>query len=113
MKTTIRPFVHLATIEEDQEDIQLPPNETFVLTIDYPLSREALVEIETGEKGLGSLGLLGRIAKAYKKIYEEEDGTSEISIGKYGIWGHDIEDLYIEYVIVDFEKKTIKLRMGS
>ena len=35
------------------------------------------------------------------------------SYGKYGIWGHYMGELYIEGVLYNKSRKTIKLRIGS
>lgn len=33
--------------------------------------------------------------------------------GKYGIWGHRIEDLWLERMILDIETGNVKLFVGS
>jgi hypothetical protein len=77
-----------------------------VVKIDYPLTNPDYLEIEN-ERTFG--GILWEIAKRYKEIYAGEDKTAtEIksphpqlvnrgkSNGNYGIWGHDLGDLYFE-----------------
>lgn len=86
-------------------DLFLPPDEVFVLRIDYPLSKAAEFQIKTGAKGMGLGGLLAEIGRAYNKVYGKED--------EYGVWGHEMNDLAIEGITVDFTKKTIKLSVGS
>jgi cytidylate kinase len=62
----------------------------------------------------------------YKRIYREEDAdvgeptkhipgmlNREESKGRYGIWGHDIDDLVFEEVRIDTEKKTVRFGIGS
>jgi hypothetical protein len=62
--------------------------------------------------------------KAYKKIYNEEKqvgdpGTYEMlynrkkSEGRYGIWGHYLDDLYLEFITYDPKTKMVHLAIGS
>ena len=76
--------------------------------ISYPLN----VTVEVESKGVTSIGsLVWRVAKAYKDIYEEEENSAKIKTkpgnergmllnrnktnGVFGIWGHDMGDLYL------------------
>jgi|ERR1019366_4700639 hypothetical protein len=89
-----------------RNDLQtLPPNQTFELIIDYPVSNPATYKLHTGKSGMGLCRLLKEIGKAYEKVYAAED--------KYGVWGHFITDLAIEGISVDFKKKKIRLDVGS
>ena len=100
------------------EDIVLPPNQQFVLKIDYPLTKSAIFEFNSGLKGITRHQLSEKIRKLYKKVYKDEDKsvghkTSYIkgmfnrgfSDGKYGIWGHYIGDLVL--VDADVSKKNV------
>ena len=42
-------------------------------------------------------------------IYEEEKENP----GKYGIWGHHIEDLWLEKATLDIETGNVKILVGS
>lgn len=97
---------HISDIENSipKEDIFLPPNTTFKLLINYPCKGTFFI-IQVRDKGWGSLQLIRKIGECYKKIYEDP--------GKYGVYGHDIGDLYLESIEVDFEKKLITLGVGS
>lgn len=53
--------------------------------------------------------LINEIVLAYKGIYEEEKENP----GKYGIWGHRIEDLWLERMILDIEIGNVKILVGS
>lgn len=53
--------------------------------------------------------LINEITLAYRRIYEEEKENP----GKYGIWGHHIEDLWLERMILDIETGNVKLFVGS
>jgi len=78
---------------------------TFTVTLDYPLNKEYKFEV----KGpLNAYDLCIHIVKEYQKIYKENEQG-----GKWGIWGHSIDDLYIEGLRVNYEKKTVRIDMGS
>jgi hypothetical protein len=89
------------------QDIFLPPNEEFELQIDYPCDR-TLFHIQTGANGMGTLRLVKEIGKSYQKIYKDADTTNP-----YNVWGHDVGDLVIERISVDYVSKKIKLAVGS
>jgi hypothetical protein len=86
---------------------KLPANQTFDLIINYPLGGTAPhhFSIKTGKRGLGLIGLLGKIGQAYELLYEDPIGNN--------IFGHDIYDLCLEGLSVDFKNKTITLSVGS
>ena len=100
------PIAQLSAIWKGEMD-RLPANETFQLLIDYPFggSREHYFKIKTGKNGLGLIGLLGKIGKAYEKIHERPEES--------GVFGHDIDDLRLEGVSVNFKTKVITLDVGS
>lgn len=83
----------------------LPPNKTFELVIDYPLDKPALFPIKTGKKGIGMLRLFKEIGKAYNKVYDD--------VYQYGVFGHDIGDLFLEGINIDYEKHKITIEVGS
>ena len=37
----------------------------------------------------------------------------ELNPGKYGIWGHRIEDLWLEKATLDIETGNVKILVGS
>lgn len=95
------------------------------MLIDYPLNKPAVFEIESAT----SIGvIISSIGEAYRKIYNEEEETSSLNVtppeergmclnrnrtnGRYGIWGHDIEDLYIEGITVH-DNGILTIQMGS
>ena len=98
--------------------------------IEYPLHNPVEVE-EVQENGWSLGSICMSIANQYRKIYNEEDETTEVPAGdmldigllnrnqtngRHGIWGHVIEDLCIE--ILEITEQTpeytrIKLYMGS
>lgn len=79
--------------------------------LDYPLSTAVGVEIQPYDVAWRSpyycmsIGwLLWSLARAYEKIYEKPD--------HYGVWGHGLEDLFFEYLIVN-GKEVRELGIGS
>ncbi len=119
----------------DYEDEQIrasliKPNEVVIeeeeltMVISYPLSVEVRVELKK-EGGFTRMFIFKSIYEAYKQIYEEEDEESgdagthnnlynrRRSRGKYGIWGHYLEDLVIESVSYDPKKKELYMFIGS
>lgn len=102
----------------------LLPNKKYILIIDYPLRNKYEQEIITGKKGMVLREVLNIAVDAYKKIYKEERKTSKLkeesiskrskgksllinraeTDGKYGIWGHGIEDLTITNIMVKGNK---------
>ncbi|MFX1385093.1 MAG: hypothetical protein ACFFBP_21935 [Promethearchaeota archaeon] len=90
----------------------------------YPLS--AKVEIEFQNKGgFSEKDLFRYIYKGYTKIYDEEnqdigrfDNISKglnrpETQGRYGIWGHELGDLFIEEVWYNSRVKIVSLIVGS
>ena len=100
------------------------PDEKITLRITYPLSVELLYEYEQ-KGGFSRKDLFKIIYEEYKKIYDEEEaqvgdpGTYERlynrkkSGGPYGIWGHYLEDLYLEFIRYDSKTRTVYLAIGS
>ena len=100
------------------------PDEKITLRITYPLSVELIYEYEQ-KGGFSRKDLFQRIYEEYKKIYDEEEaqagdpGTYERlynrreSSGPYGIWGHYLDDLSLEFIRYDPKTKTVHLAIGS
>jgi hypothetical protein len=86
---------------------KLPANRIYELIIDYPFggAREHHFPIKTGKHGLGLVGLLSKIGKAYEKIYEDPSTN--------GVFGHDIDDLNLSGVRVNHKTKKIRLDVDS
>ena len=94
--------------------------------IDYPLSRPCKFKIKFN-KWITPLDVIDQICKKYQEIYKEEDKTAIMEIrsentpclnrsrtdGKWGIWGHSIEDLVIERLYLDTDKNKIDMFIGS
>ncbi len=92
------------------DSIVLPYNRV-TIEIDYPLDSTYIGELKTVKKGFTQKELVREISKIYHEIYAEEEQTAKIKTipiskrgqeinrnqtdGKYGIWGHDLSDLYL------------------
>lgn len=88
-------------IKDDKSDVKLN------VIINYPLANAVLVTVKA--KTFMELGY--RICDAYKQIYREEEMMADSNEGKYGIWGHGIDDLVLEEVIIS--GNYVYLSVGS
>lgn len=99
-------------------------DEKIIIDFDYPLS--VVVGFKYYNKGgFSRMDLWRCICEGYKKIYDEEEldvgdpGTvpnmlnRARSFGRYGIWGHDIDDLSIERIYYSAKTKRVNLFIGS
>ncbi len=88
-----------------------------VLVIDYPLTRPYREKISFTRPDQRTLRyVISIVCDRYQKIYREEEKSSSIKViplkerkkllnrnetnGKYGIWGHDIEDLSLTSISI-------------
>jgi hypothetical protein len=96
----------------------------------YPLRNEFSFPISaSSSKGFTRAELVRKIADLYKKVYEEEAQTSKIPVipmeqrkhlinrnetnGKYGIWGHDLDDLVLHtFEISRTADGTVRAHLG-
>ena len=103
--------------------LNIPPGK-MKLTLTYPLGTPASMDFKVDDST--TVGdVLWIAAKFYEKVYDEEDSwdtpsspdertgllNRERTSGPYGIWGHDIGDLWFEGIRIDGRKIT--LCMGS
>lgn len=106
-----------------EDALNIPAGEyTFVYT--YPLSREAKFK-HTLDPSINLIQLLLRAKGDYEMIYALEENAAgnpghipgmlnrQASDGPYGIWGHDLSDLYFESVEVDTKKMIVSFGIGS
>ena len=73
--------------------------------IDYPLERPCLFTIKVGEEPWSLWDICCAFADQYVRVYEQPE--------KYGLWGHDLTDLWIERLLYYPEKKLIYPHIGS
>lgn len=111
-------------IDKDELYIDKP---TIRILIEYPLEKSVVFECKAKN---GQNFTRGDFAEAvrtiYKRVYDEENSTTNIepgfipnmlnrntTNGKYGIWGHVIEDLILELVYYSAAADLYILSMGS
>jgi len=100
----------------------------------YPLEKEHIIELTPlfGAKNFTRVGLGKAVSVQYQRIYEEEEKTSSLreetysnryencalmnrapTDGKWGIWGHVLDDLDLREVEYDEEKDLYYLIIDS
>lgn len=97
----------------DPKQVVLPEGQ-YNLVITYPLSNPYTGKFKVGKSGMTRSKLVDKVIKAYKKIYatEDEDVGEETgnipgmlnrasSNGRYGIWGHCMEDLMLHTAYIE------------
>ena len=60
------------------------------------LINAALPKLAVYSCGFTRKDFYNAVRKGYKKIYKKEDNPGRVFEGPYGIWGHDLCDLYLE-----------------
>lgn len=73
------------------------PEQDITISYDYPIKKSFLYTHHTNNpSGFSRKELSEQIMKKYIQIYEEEDEDIKKSgSGRYGIWGHNISNLYL------------------
>ena len=118
-------------VKENIDDVLIDARQIIIeqpkitIEFDYPLSHHVLLEFES-PGGFSRRKLLECIYNGYKKIYDEEASTGKIgdhtgipehnraeSNGIHGIWGHEIDNLFIEKLIFDVKTSTLTMFIGS
>lgn len=109
-------YVSIAT-NPDELDIKLPDEKyidqpSIKLCFNYPLSCDVIFEFTAPNNQFFTRKDISKIVcETYQKIYDEEEKSTQIPVGNipnmlnrnktdgtYGIWGHDIEDLQLNYI---------------
>jgi len=104
------------------------------IMFEYPLKNPLIYRAEAPQVfGFTRRNLIDIIVLKYHDIYQEEEDTSQIPIlsinermtsqnrlmnrnttnGTFGVWGHDIEDLFIDEIQYDPLANLISLIIGS
>ena len=114
------------------------PNATVIddhmltLVIDYPLRHPTAVSLGPRIAGFTREDLVRLIGSAYRKIYREEKASCTLPVetmarrnpdcsllnraesnGKYGIYGHDLEDLRLHAIVYDRNEHKLMLKIDS
>jgi hypothetical protein len=102
----------LIQLKGNSERMIVDTSEYIFISFEYPLSQGLDLPFN-GKKPWRLCDLIDAICQGYVKIYDEEDETRTLPAqspldsvlvnrpktdGKHGIWGHDLNDLYIEGV---------------
>ena len=91
-----------SNIDSPFEGKEFLPKGEFKVILDYPLDKLYTFKV----KGpLTAYDLALYIIKHYKKIYDQSE--------KYGVWGHDIDDLVVERLRVNLDTKIVAVDVGS
>jgi hypothetical protein len=100
----------LIQLKNNHERMIVDTDDSIFISFEYPLTQE-LDMMFTGKKPWRLEDLIDSVCEGYVKIYDEEDETRTLPAqspldsilvnrpktdGKHGIWGHDLNDLYIE-----------------
>lgn len=105
------------SVVPNKDEVILQPNKNYTLTIDYPLSTPAIIDVVTDENGMTRENFVDLVTRCYREIYETEDKTSSVepgyipgmcnrvrTNGDYGIWGHVLSDLALHTLYITKEK---------
>lgn len=126
----VSPYITIANPSGDLAKLKDPDEiviaeEKIKIKFSYPLSDTVVFEEKApnGVAGFTRYHLAKAICDRYRQIYDEEEASSAVPAanipgmlnrcqtdGKYGIWGHSIEDLLL--VDVTFDKKTKTCSLG-
>lgn len=118
-----------AIIDGDRIVLRAP---TATLLLKYPLHHPASFQIapDRPPNGYSLRGLVRAIAERYVEVYKEEAATATkpagnagalenrgTTDGKYGIWGHHLDDLFLEHITIRRDvvagRVIIELHVGS
>ena len=117
---------------EKMDEIVIPYPKVSI-EFDYPLKSKFRFEFQSDvSEGFTRKNIVDIICKKYQEIYDEENASltdppstvdermnkgglinREKTDGPYGIWGHDLGDLYLEGIEFDSEKNMVSLSIGS
>lgn len=107
------------------------PQQKINIVFRYPFEKEFVFEFKANtSEGFTKEYLIDCICNQYEKMYKEENEATpptsmeermkrgglvnrESTEGPYGIWGHDIEDLYLEGIEYNEKTNTVHLFIGS
>ena len=85
------------------------PHQKSIFVFTYPLSKKVEVECTSKtEKGFTVEDVVEIVGSTYERIYKEENESS----GKYGIWGHGLNDLLFHSIKVKEENSIFYVYLG-
>lgn len=118
-KTTEYEFEYTSIAKPNLEvisDDKVINKKTITVCYDYPFRNGSFYATYKSDDGFSIRDIVRLICQTYRQIYEEEKETSEIkpgnhpvlewnrndTNGKYGIWGHSIDELYFcDFTLID------------
>jgi hypothetical protein len=99
-------------IEHSKPNEVIIPEGIYSLVIDYPLNKPFQRTIKVKRGGMTRRKFVNLVARLYKLIYRQEDRDTKVptgnipglwnrstSNGRYGIWGHHIDDLILHTLV--------------
>ena len=99
---------------------KITKSKKIMIYFNYPLTNPTILTFKNN-KGFSRMDIFKAIYEGYTHIYNLEEktcgptgnipGNRKLSIGQFGIWGHHIDQLFIEGF--DIDNENIKLHMGS
>lgn len=129
----IIPWISIESPENDLENLIEPdkivlPYNSITLIIDYPLENPITFDL-TSDKGFSRKQIILAISEKYHEIYSKEEASASIKTipieqreglinrnqtdGEYGIWGHDLSDLDLNYIeVYKNNKGKIQIILG-
>ena len=113
-------------LKNNHQKMIVDVSEKISIKFEYPLSHSVVLEFNNAKRPWRLEDLLDCVAEGYVKNYDEEDETRTLPAttmgeglinrpqtdGKHGIWGHILNDLYIEGMQKDLDG-VWNLNMGS
>lgn len=104
-KVEVKCDIRIADVDVDEKrHVVLPINRSTRLVVDYPLSHK--VDFELCERSTWTLyDLIDKITQVYKDIYRDS--------AQYNVHSHNIDDLYLEGIVIDKWKNVITLSVGN
>ena len=117
------PYISIASPEttyENPDEVVITQNDITV-EFSYPLSKAVTFDFHSNNgNGFTREQLEDLVTSTYQKIYEEEEESTQVepghipgmlnrntTNGKYGIWGHDIEDLVLHTLYVTYRDNAL------
>ena len=113
------------------DEVIFPANQLYKLRITYPLSYPYCKKFTTSEKGMTRIEFVQLCVEAYQSIYAEEERTTKgkknpidrpfergllnrpTTKGRFGIWGHSLDDLVLHTAYLKEDTGEITLGVDS
>jgi len=115
----IQAYIARAEVQSGNADEHLTSSEKIFILFNYPINNPVEFEF-THEGGFTVQDFVNSVLEGYTKIYSAEKDPGRAgnlcnrgeSEGPYGIWGHDLGDLYLE-IVTEKEPDHFEMFVGS